>query len=227
MIRFESQRRLFLLKSLLLGLAVFSKGCASPAIRQGIHQMDSTLQVDGHSVGPEAIIRPGNTVTTGVGGVTVLVMGQDAFLLGEKTSLFFHPRMTAMLETKTPADHIAGITGFTLNAGRILSVFGSGSKTLKLPSAVIGIRGTGIFLQVEPEQDYMCLCYGLAEVRMNGDAPVSPILVEAKHHDAPCFLSAGKPMRTAPMLHHTDEELFMLEALVDRQPPFGPSLRKY
>ncbi|MBF0340188.1 MAG: hypothetical protein HQL95_04400 [Magnetococcales bacterium] len=223
---FVSQRRLFLLQGLLLGLTLCNGGCVSPKIRQGIHRMEGELQVDGQSVGTEAIVRPGNTVATGSGGQTVLVMEEDAFLLGAGTTVSFHPKSPSVATTQTVHVHPPDTAGFTLHAGKILSVFGSGSRTLKVPSAVIGIRGTGIFLQVEPTQDYVCLCYGRADIRMNADPLVGESL-ETQHHESPRYLAPEGLIRKAPMLNHTDEELFMLEALVNRQPPFKRAFRRY
>lgn len=211
-------RRLFLLQSMLMGLTLYSGGCARLPIRQGIHRMDSPLLVNGHPVGPEAVIQPGHTVTTGNTGQTVLVIGTDAFLLGATTTVLFHPTTVAATTPKTGP--ITTVTGFTLQAGRILSVFGTGPKTLKVPSAVIGIRGTGLFLQVETNQDYMCLCYGEADIRMNTN-PSIPIHQTAKHHDVPSLLTKDGQIRKVSMDNHTDEELIMLEFLVGREPPFS------
>ncbi|MBF0439341.1 MAG: hypothetical protein HQL93_09495, partial [Magnetococcales bacterium] len=159
MSQFAPHRRHFLLQSMLLGLTLRNGWSASGPIRQGIHQLDGPLLVDGQSADSKTPIRPGQSVATGPEGRLVLVFGQDAFLLGAKTSVDFHAASTP-----------AAITGFTVNSGKILSVFGKGPKLLKLPTTTIGIRGTGIFLQVEPQRDYMCLCYGEVELRMK-DTP--------------------------------------------------------
>ena len=220
-------RRLFLLQSMLLGLTLCSGGCAPlPPIRQGIHRLDGELQVDGHPEGLEAVIKPNSTVSTGSSGHAVLVMGEDAFLLGEKTKVTFHPdpasskRPTVISsEKKAVPSQIRRTIGFTLHAGKILSVFGAGAKTLKVPTAVIGIRGTGLFLQVHSDHDYMCLCYGRADIRMNADPSVREEL-KTQHHESPRALTADAQIHVAPMLNHTDEELYMLEALVNRKPAF-------
>ncbi|MBF0462274.1 MAG: hypothetical protein HQL87_12860 [Magnetococcales bacterium] len=222
---FASQRRLFILQGVIFCLTLGYMGCVPLPIRQGVHRMDGELLVDGQPVGPEAIIRPGDTVVTGSGGQTVLVMEENAFLLGEQTTVTFHADPDPPV-AQTAARHVSGLTGFSLQRGRILSVFGPGPKLLKVPSAVIGIRGTGIFLQVEPAQDYVCLCYGEAEIRMNADLAVSEV-IHTRHHESPRFLSGDGTIRKAPMLHHTDEELFMLEALVNRRPPFKKTPSRY
>ncbi|MEO5339330.1 MAG: hypothetical protein H7837_02260 [Magnetococcus sp. MYC-9] len=229
---FAPQRRLFLLQSLLLGLALGGGGCVPMPVRQGVHRLEGELRVDGQVAGPETLVRPGNTVTTGAAAQTVLVIGEDAFLLGGKTTVAFHPAPSsppapaAAPVASSAAVKAQGVMGFTLQTGRILSVFASGARTLKVPSAVIGVRGTGLFLQVEPERDYVCLCYGQAEIRMNDDPGMREFL-QTRHHESPRFLAAGTPIREAPMLNHTDAELTMLEALVGRQPPFVDERFRY
>ncbi|MBF0127891.1 MAG: FecR domain-containing protein [Magnetococcales bacterium] len=209
-------RRLFLLQGVLLGLTLSGAGCAPPIIRQGIHRREGELLVGGQAAGVETPVRPGDTVATGAGGRAVLVMGDDAFLLGSDTRVEFH--------SPSPSSPRSS-TGFTLTSGKILSVLGAGSKTLKIPTAIIGIRGTGIFLQVEPEQDYLCLCYGRIEIRMRATPDIGTPL-ESRNH-ASRYLKATAPIRKAPMISHTDEELYMLEALVNRRPLLEDSTQGY
>ncbi|MBF0627002.1 MAG: hypothetical protein HQL91_02160 [Magnetococcales bacterium] len=227
----QSSRRLFLMQSLLLGVAFGPMGCAPVPIRQGIRRMEGEARLGDRPIGVDGLVRPGETVQTGAHGRLVLVMGEDAFLLGPETRLQFHA--AAVLPEATPEPEFlpsvrpdpgvvpsspAQSTGYTLHSGRVLSVFGRGPRALVTPTATIGIRGTGLFLEVAPEQDYLCLCYGRVEIRMK-DAPQHLEHLEATHHSAR-YLAAKTPVRKAPMLHHTDEELYMLEALVHRVPPF-------
>ncbi|MBF0270605.1 MAG: hypothetical protein HQL98_00825 [Magnetococcales bacterium] len=227
----DCSRRLFLLQGVLLGVALGQGGCAPLPIRQGVRRIEGEARLDGGPLGVDGLVRPGDTVTTGPKGRMVLVMGEDAFLLGENTVLSFHAE-TLATPTPTPepesrstpqkpaqADPMSRTTGFTLRSGRALSVFGAGSRTLITPTATIGIRGTGLFLHVAPEQDYLCLCYGRVDIRMHASPRVAETL-EARHHSAR-YLSPDASIRKGPMINHTDEELFMLEALVNRRPPFA------
>ncbi|MBF0214218.1 MAG: hypothetical protein HQM00_11775 [Magnetococcales bacterium] len=227
--RFEPTRRLFLLQGLALGVALGGGGCAAMPIRQGVRMLEGPGRLGGSPARVDGIVKPGETVTTGAGARMVLVMGEDAFLLGEQTTLHFHeapmptPTPTPEPEStnrKIPPEPETALkpVGFTLQSGRVLSVFGAGPRTLMVPTATIGVRGTGLFLQVAPEQDYLCLCYGRVEIRMK-HAPGNVETLEAHHHAAR-YLGEKAAPRKAPMLNHTDEELFMLEALVNRRPPF-------
>ncbi|MBF0262876.1 MAG: hypothetical protein HQL97_13695 [Magnetococcales bacterium] len=219
-------RRLVLMRGLLLGTLLVPGGCAFLPVRQGIRRVGSQTRVGGRLVGEDALVLPGDEIATGPEGRTVLVMGEDAFLLGVNTRMRFDMPEDAP-PSPTPAPGEEGLDaiaerfrtpGFTLQAGRVLSVFGHGSRTLKLPTAILGIRGTGVYLEVVPEQDYVCLCYGRLEIRMR-DAPEITETYEARHHSAR-LLTVRSPIRRAPGVNHTDEELFMLEALVNRRPPF-------
>lgn len=218
-------RRLVLMRGLLLGSLLVPGGCAFLPVRQGIRRVGSQTRVGGRLVGEDALVLPGDEIVTGPEGRTVLVMGEDAFLLGVNTRMRFDmPGDPVPLPTPAPGEEIDDIPdrlrspGFTLESGRVLSVFGHGSRTLKLPTAILGIRGTAVYLEVVPERDYVCLCYGRLEIRMR-DAPEITETYEARHHSART-LTARSPIRKAPGVNHTDEELFMLEALVNRRPPF-------
>ncbi|MEO5351075.1 MAG: hypothetical protein H7836_15740 [Magnetococcus sp. YQC-3] len=211
-------RRRFLVNGLLAGSALLGGGCVPMVVHQGVRTLNAAMRVSGRSVGLDAIVMPGDTVSTGEGGASVLVIGHDAFLLAANTRATFHSShlaATASAESTLPAS----APGLTLATGKILAVFGSGRKLLNVPRAVIAIRGTGIFLRSDPDQDYACLCYGTAELQMRAD-PNQRELLQARHHDVPRFLTADGKIQPAPMLDHTDEELIMLESLVGRSPPF-------
>ena len=78
-------------------------------------------------------------------------------------------------------------------------------------------------MEADPEQTYFCTCYGTTEVQATED-PTSRDMVEALHHDRPLYIvkdgGAGKNIRSAPFVNHTDPELALIEALVGRMPPY-------
>jgi hypothetical protein len=89
-------------------------------------------------------------------------------------------------------------------------------------TATIGIRGTGIYVEIEARRTYACTCYGEA-VLTPVDDPGAAETVRTKHHDQPRYIyGKGMPsmMEAAPVVNHTDAELYMLEGLVGRSPPF-------
>ena len=63
----------------------------------------------------------------------------------------------------------------------------------------------------------------MAEVSANED-PQSRDTVVARHHDKPLYIlsgaQAGRSIRRAPFINHTDQERMLVETLVGRTPPF-------
>ena len=95
-------------------------------------------------------------------------------------------------------------------------------------------RGNRHRLESEPDQTYVCTCYGQADLASITDAQ-SHESVTTRHHDAPRYILADAPtggkIRRAPVINHTDEELELIESLVGRTVPFAftgdyDSLRK-
>ena len=68
------------------------------------------------------------------------------------------------------------------------------------------------------QRSYFCLCYGDVELQPKHERP---LVYQTQHHENPLWIENGITTR-APVINHTDAELAMLEALVDRQPPFSP-----
>jgi len=105
-------------------------------------------------------------------------------------------------------------------AGRALTVWSKKPVTVKAATATIGIRGTGAYFEVLPEEVYFCLCYGDALVEAPGMAGKE---VQTKHHEQPLLLvqSGGATVaKPGPFRNHKDDELVMLESLCGREPPF-------
>ena len=116
------------------------------------------------------------------------------------------------------------VSGLRVLTGKILSVFPSGRPVrMTTRNASIGIRGTGVYMESDPEQTYFCTCYGTADIAAVSD-PTSRETVVSSHHDRPLYILAGEQpgrnIRLAPFIDHTDQELMLIEALVGRTPPF-------
>jgi hypothetical protein len=111
-----------------------------------------------------------------------------------------------------------------LITGKVLAVFAPGKpQRITTTTATIGIRGTGVYTEADPERTYFCTCYGLTDIGAVNDAE-SKKTVRASHHDEPVYIlakaQAGRSIRPAPFINHTDQELMLIETLVGRQPPF-------
>lgn len=176
----------------------------------GIYDMKGTVHVNRLPAKPGSIILAGDTVTTGAASYAIFVIGLDAYLLRE------HSRLAI-------AGHKTLVQRLTLNAGRLLSVLapGLGPRRFETTTAVIGVRGTGLYLATEPDRTYACTCYGETELSARAD-PAKRETVRTRHHESPRYIyaEAKRPIEPARVIDHSDEELILLESLVARTPPF-------
>jgi hypothetical protein len=180
---------------------------------KSVYRIAGEVEIDGQKGTLDSKIRGGSTIRTGKDSELVYVVGESAYIARPQTEIV----------VETQADS-AIVTGLRLLAGKILSVFPSGRPVrMTTKVASIGIRGTGVYMEADPEQTYFCTCYGVADVAANND-PQSKETVAATHHDRPLYIlgneQAGKNIRNAPFINHTDQELMLIETLVGRTPPF-------
>jgi len=181
-----------------------------PAV-SGLYRVQGEVRVNGRPAEAGQLVRPGDIIETGPRSQAVFAVGRDAYLL----------RADSRLET---VGREMFINTLRIATGKLLSVLGPGARRIETPTAAIGIRGTGIYVEAEPERTYVCTCYGIADIQVR-DRPEVRETVETKHHDQPRYVY-GKAMPSirmiegAPVINHTDAELVMLEALVGRRPPF-------
>lgn len=212
----DETRRTFLLRALAAGLFA-----VSPLARAGllgnvprelpagksIYSLNGGLRVNGKVASTDTVIGNNDTLVTDRGSQAIFVVGKDAFILRENSEL-----------------HLSGgnvlVDELRLVAGALLSVFGKSSHHLKTPTATIGIRGTGLYVEAQPDFSYVCTCYGKTVIGSVTD-PSNTEAIESKHHDAPRYVYADGRIRPAPFVNHTDEELMLIETLVGRTPPFA------
>ena len=187
----------------------------SAPIRPGIQQIIGHVTVNGKVAESGMLVGPGDTVVSEANSQAIYVIGQDAFLQRASSTVAFSGGN--------------GVEGLRILSGKLLSVFGRGNKRIETTTAVIGIRGTGCYIESEPRRVYFCLCYGMAELKPNAD-PNHVERIETRHHDHPVYIhhDATMPMMAdASVINHADAELELLERLVGRQPPFGTTSDRY
>jgi hypothetical protein len=192
---------------------------APDQLLEGVRRVQGTVLINGAPAQVNAMVFPGDTITTGSASHAVFVVGKDAFLIRENARI-------EILGDERGAGQQQGtsklIRTVKVAAGRVLSVFGKGEKRIETVTAVAGVRGSAVYVESEPDLTYLCLCYGEADL----SAPQHPSareIVITRHHDQPRYIlakNAGRPFLRAPVINHTDEELVMLEGLVGRKPPF-------
>ena len=175
---------------------------------QGFHKLQGAVLLNGKPATLGMLVKPGDKVITGADSLAIFVVERDAFMLRSNSHL-----------------EISGVTTAvkTLNllAGKLLSVFDKGEKKIIVPTATMGIRGTAIYAEADTVRSYLCTCYGTVVIQSNSNPAVQET-VKTKKHDAPRYIYANgdQLIVKAPVINHTDDELYMLEALVGRMPAF-------
>lgn len=244
---YEDPRRDSLVKALTMGLFALGgpAACSRPVTGspdgartvepgRSIYRIRGDVRVNGEPAGRRTRIDPGATVETGSNAELVFVVGKDAFILRENSSL----ELSALALTVAGNDFPSGIAlasaedtilgSLRLLSGRLLSVFGARGPDepldIRTPTAAIGVRGTGVYVESEPGRRYVCTCYGATWIAAVGDRS-SRESVTSDYHDAPRYVlgngARGKRIEHAPMINHTDMELILIEELVGRIPPFS------
>ena len=182
---------------------------------RSVYSLRGEVIVDGKTATRASTIRPGSVVETGDTSRIIFVVDQDAFYLRSNSKL----EIREIEETTGAATRALRLLG-----GKLLSVFGSPRHRISTPMMTLGIRGTGVYLESEPDFDYVCTCYGSTDIQAINDNQ-SREQITTTHHDAPRYVLAdGKPgqlIKPAPYKNHTDQELALIEALVGRTPPFS------
>ncbi|MBU0750839.1 MAG: hypothetical protein KJ787_05715 [Gammaproteobacteria bacterium] len=221
-----------------IGLIRAALASGTNPVPAGLHKIRGSVTVNGQPAREGTLVRAGDTVVTGAGAEALYVIGQDAFLQRESSTIAFGADMANFMR---------------VISGKILSVFGKGNRSIFVATATIGIRGTACYVE-QPEKlgadeatalqggraknallavadggtataapTYFCLCYGEARVIPTAAPQLQETLITT-HHDHPLYLHDDQSMPTmmvsAPVINHTDAELVMLENLVGRWPPF-------
>jgi len=226
---FHPTRRV-LIRSLLLAagfapalLAVVARAGADAnakmPISAGVQELSGDVRLNGQPAKVGDVVNPGDVCMTGGDGSCVIVIGQHVYLLRENSEVEFY----AEDFVQTAEGFISGTV--KMAAGAMLGVFGKTETSIVSPMATIGIRGTACYVDVQSTRTYACVCYGTADLGSTVSGEVLETVV-TKHHDSPRYIYApdGKHaqgrIEQAKVLDHTDAELRMLEALVNRRPPF-------
>ena len=221
--KIDDPRRRWLIQA--LGAGVFSLSGAEAMAQilgsrpeklppgKSIYRIQGDVMVDDKRATLETPVTPTSTIVTPKNAEIVFVSGQQSYI----------QRGDSRVVLEAPKESVFA-SGLRLVTGALLSVFPRGTPVqLRTKTATVGIRGTGVYLEADPEQTYFCTCYGVADVSANDD-PQSKDTVVATHHDKPLYIlsgqSSGKNIRRAGFVNHTDQELMLVETLVGRKPPF-------
>ena len=221
----EDPRRAFLIKALASGLFAMG-GVWAPVTNsqaqffgrrpgqlppgQSVYQVRGPALINGEAATRDSTVFADSVIETGSRAEFIFVVGTDAFLVRENSRIEFQGEGGL-------------VSAFQVVTGAILSVFGRGEKNIQVTNGTIGIRGTGIYLESEPDQAYVCTCYGRVQIAIADDPGITETIV-SRHHDDPRYLlgpGAEQRIVPAPFINHDDLELMLIESLVGRTPPFS------
>jgi hypothetical protein len=199
----------------------FSNDPEELADDKSIHSLQGEALVNGVVANLDTRIHAGDQVQTRPGSEIIFVVGGDSFILRGDSSM--------RLEG---ANFL--IRSLRLLSGSLLSVFAprrpADALTAATSTATIGIRGTGVYLEAEPELSYVCTCYGQVALAASAD-PNDAEMISTTNHDMPRYISSkavkGTRIRSAPVINHSNSELKLLEAIVGRKVPKGFGVRPY
>ncbi len=184
---------------------------------QGLHEISGDVRINEAGVAQGAPVLPGDAVETGANGRAIYVVGRSVFLQRENTRVeLAGPPVDPGDDEPNPVIHLLRVL-----TGKLLSVHARGELSVETENGSIGIRGTGLYVDVQPNRTYACVCYGTADLVDPQGQPLET--VRTTHHESPRYLyPQGAPIRIeqAPVVDHTDDELILLESLVGRRPPF-------
>ena len=182
---------------------------------QSIYRIRGELFANGQLADLDTDIGPNDEIHTGKNSEAIFVVGGHSMMLRQNSKLALKGA-----ETEVGAFIVSALRLIT---GKLMAVSRDQRYSLRTPTATIGIRGTGIYAEAEPDLTYFCTCYGKSNIFARND-PLSQDTVVSTHHNRPLFIAgkgkAGKHIRHAGYRDHTDEELLLIETIVGRTTPF-------
>ncbi|MRD46669.1 iron dicitrate transport regulator FecR [Caenimonas koreensis] len=211
--RTESEVLWFQRRSFLQAAAAWTAmGGISAAVaqqRSNIVDLRGDALINGERLVPQRSIQTGDTIETGPNSGLVFVLGTSSFLVRQNT------RMTV-----ERGSSLSTVSVLRMLTGAVASVWGRGNlRQIVTPTLTAGIRGTGVYTEVFPQQSYrsyFCNCYGTVDMGAGPDRTVS----QSSYHQS--FWGEAEPkngrfLTPAKAINHTDEELEFLAKLVNQR----------
>ncbi|MCY7317838.1 MAG: FecR family protein [Ramlibacter sp.] len=202
------QRRSFI-KAAASWTAMGGAAAAHAQQRSNVVEMVGDITVNGERLMPQRALQTGDQIATGPDSHMVFVVGNSSFLVRQNSRLAVERGRT--LNT---------VSLLRMLTGAVASVWGPGSnRRIVTPTLTAGIRGTGVYTEVLPDQgyrSYFCNCYGTVDMAAGGDRLVS----QSNYHQSfwgEAQARNGRFLTPAGAINHTDEELEYLARLVNQQ----------
>ena len=186
--------------------------------RSNVVQLQGDATLNGLRLLPDQTIQTGDSIVTGPNSTIIFVLGNSAF----------HVRQNTRFAVERGAT-LNAVSILRLITGAAASVWGTGSnRKIVTPTMTAGIRGTGVYTEVFPEQDsrsYFCNCYGTVDVSAGNESIVS----KSEYHQSfwgEVAPKNGRMLSPAKAINHTDEELEYLAKLVNQRTAWQIAGRK-
>lgn len=179
--------------------------------RSNVVELVGDALLNGQRLLPQQVIQSGDSLATGPGSNLIFVIGSAAFQVRQNSRLVVERGATLNV-----------VSVLRLLTGAVASVWGKGSpRQIITPTLTAGIRGTGVYTEVLPEQNfrsYFCNCYGTVDISANDFRVVS----RSQYHQSfwsspPVDANLVKKLIPAKPLNHSDKELEFLARLTDQQ----------
>jgi hypothetical protein len=177
--------------------------------RTNIVELRGDALLNGQRLTSAQTIQTGDSVETGPGSQLVFVVGNASFLMRQNTRL-----------TVERGPTLNAVSVLRMLTGAVASVWGRGTtRQIATPTLTAGIRGTGVYTEVFPEQGhrtYFCNCYGVVDMGAGPDRTVS----RSDYHQSfwgEAEAKNGRFLTPAKAINHTDEELEYLARLVNQR----------
>jgi hypothetical protein len=173
-----------------------------------VHDLRGRVSINNRPATTKSDILPGDRIVTGSDGHFVFVLGQDAFMVRQRSELVIERHESHNL--------------LRLVTGALGAVFGRGARhRIVAANATAGIRGTGVYMETRGDGTYFCTCWGTVDLSAT-DEERDRELVESRGH-VPRLIAAkpreGTRFQSAPFETHTDAEMDILEKCVGRRSP--------
>ena len=174
--------------------------------RSNVVQLTGDALLNGSRLQSGQSVQTGDQLQTGPGSSMIFTMGNASFLV----------RQNSMMTVERGAT-LNTVSLLRIVTGAVASVWSKGiNRSIVTPTLTAGIRGTGVYTEVMPEQDsrtYFCNCYGTVELSSGGIQKVS----EAQYHQSFWSQTQGAPLSPTGAINHSDEELEFLAQLMNQR----------
>lgn len=197
------------LKAAAAWIAMGSLGGAIAQQRGNVVQLSGDALLNGSRLLEGQTVQTGDQLQTGPGSSLIFVMGNASFLV----------RQNSMMKVERGAT-LTAVSILRIVTGAVASVWNKGgSRSIITPTLTAGIRGTGVYTEVLPQQDsrtYFCNCYGTVDLEAGGSRRLS----QADYHQsfwADANPQNGSRLTPASYLNHTDAEQEFLASLINQR----------